>query len=349
MTTRLQLAPPAHHRLLAAHLLLKDDCPSAYIYVSKMEELGRRIHVLETNQQRNEVEERQLQQLLQSRQQASHNLQNASVTESAEAPGSQVSSAATVPSLLDTVVFSVIEATRASVNVVKNVAGLIVESAADTVHLCAPPPPTLEHTLQQLGGCPANLPQCVLDILPHDLKAAQRSQELPLVGDAKLLLTNFCELTLLMDSSVHGRSNKLFHDLCDARGPTIALFLAGNNLFGYYVSKSSGMGIQKAPGSFMFSVFRDGSYRPSVYSMRDSSLQLLPSAVAGALPVGWFMGSGGAGAPYYWCESTRHVQAMPPLIDRHQAQLGPRSSSASAVGAALLPSCVLIASAGASI
>jgi hypothetical protein len=97
----------------------------------------------------------------------------------------------------------------------------------------------------------------------------------------KHLLSNFCEHTLLMDSGIHGRSNKRFHDLCDASGPTLALFLVANNLFGYYLSKSSGMGIQKAPGSFMFSVFRDGCYRPTVFPMLDSSFQLLPSAANG--------------------------------------------------------------------
>ena len=85
-----------------------------------------------------------------------------------------------------------------------------------------------------------------------------------------------------------------------------------------------GMGIQKAPGSLLFSVFKRGSYRPSLYSMLHPDLQVLPSAVAGALPVGWSMARNDAGAAYYWCESTRHVQWSSPLVDARQQQLGPR-------------------------
>ena len=298
-----------------------------------MEELSRNIYVLESKELRSAEEEKQLQQLLLSRRDLVDHQHPTAAATAAQNPSTDagvVQAAASQapapaqppPSFLDSVVASVAEVTHASVSLAKSVAGLLVESAVDTARLCAPPTPTLEQTLNQLEA-PSVAP-CILNVLPSNLSAAHSPQ--PAVpGDTRELLSNLCEYSLLMDTSVHGRSNKVFHSLCDATGPTLALFLVRNNLFGYFLSKSSGMGIQKAPGSFMFSVFRDGTYRPALYNMVNSSFEVLPSAVVGALPVGWFTAKDAAGEAYYWCESTRHVQWRSPSIDKQQTKLGPRS------------------------
>ena len=186
------------------------------------------------------------------------------------------------------------------------------------------------------------VPPCVLHLLPEEFVRSGGKPFAAVPDDAKLLLSNYCEYSLLMDSSVHGRSNKVFHQLCDAQGPTLALLhVGGGHLFGYYLSKSSGMGIQRAPSSFLFTVFKHDCFRPALYHMLSSEyqvlpqpsdmcthyvtcVQVLPSQVPGALPVGWAMARNESGAAYYWCESTRHVQWSSPLVDARQAQLGPR-------------------------
>lgn len=308
-----------------------------------MEELSRSIYALESKDLRSAEEEQLLQQLLLRRSDLVDHLKShpTAVATAAQHPSTDagvVQAAASqapapaqpTPSFLDSVVSSVAEVTHASVILAKSVAGLLVESALDTARLCAPPPPTLEQTLKQLEA--PHVPPCVLHMLPGNLSTAHSPQ--PAVpGDTRELLSNLCEYSLLMDSSVHGRSNKVFHSLCDASGPTLALFLVQNNLFGYFLSKSSGMGIQKAPGSFMFSVFRDGNYRPALYNMLNNDFQVLPSAVVGALPVGWATAKDAAGESYYWCESTRHVQRQSPSIDNQQTKLGPRSVARAAVRA----------------
>jgi hypothetical protein len=298
-----------------------------------MEQMSRSIYALESKEQRSADEEQQLQQLLLSRSNLLDALKADSVSaasSSSRAERAHDDSApanASDPSLIDSILSSVAAATHAGVGLAKGVAGLLAESAAETARLCAPPPPSLEQTLKQLDGSAASVPLCILHMLPPELQAVNAPAPAALARDTKELLSNFCEHTLLMDSSIHGRSNKVFHDLCDANGPSLALFLSGSSLFGYFLSKSSGMGFQKAPGSFMFSVFKDGCYRPALYNMVNSGFQLLPSAANGTLPVGWFTAKDEAGATYYWCESSRHVQAKPPLVDRHQMQLGPRCSS----------------------
>lgn len=303
--------------------------------------MSRDIYTLESKEQRSADEEQRLQHLLLDRSNLLGKLKAESAAAAAPSTESDHKQAvashapapadALPPSIIDSILSSVADATNASVGLAKSVAGLLLDSAADTARLCAPPPPSLEQTLKQLDGNASSPPPCVLHMLPLDIKALPAPPPLAVSGSTKQLLSNFCEHTLLMDSSVHGRSNKRFHDLCDASGPTLALFLVANNLFGYYLSKSSGMGIQKAAGSFMFSVFRGGCYRPAVYRLLDDSFQLLPSAANGSLPVGWSAAKDEAGAVYYCCESTRHVQARPPLVDRQQMNLGPRLFTLAAV------------------
>ena len=160
----------------------------------------------------------------------------------------------------------------------KAVAGLLVDSVADTARhsltLCALPPPTMEQAMKELEG--GAVPPCVLHLLPEEfVRSGGKPCAVP--DDAKILLSNYCEYSLVMDSSVHGCSNKVFHQLCDAQGPTLALLhVGGGNLFGYYLSKSSGMGIQKAPGSFLFTVFKHACFRPALYPMLSSEYQVLP-------------------------------------------------------------------------
>jgi hypothetical protein len=295
-----------------------------------MEQISSSIYALESKNELSVEEEEQLQRLLLSRSDLIAALKTQSTASPSEealsipAALSQPSSGCPPPSFLDSVLSTVAEASRASVSLAKGVAALLVESAAETTRLCTPPPPTLQQALQQLHASCASLPPCVLDLLPHELKPAPPQQRVAAVGSSKQLLTNLCEYTLLMDSSIHGASNKRFHELCDCKGATFALFLSHDNLFGYFLSKSTGMGIQRAPRSFMFTVFRDGCYRPARYHMLDSNWDVLPSATPCSLPVGWSSEKSEGGETYYFCHSTQHVQWQSPLIDRQQMHLGPR-------------------------
>ncbi len=278
-----------------------------------MEDISRSIYALESKQQLSAEEEQQLQQLHASRSQLLVKLKQESAAVAAAAAATALSAAEAhaaaashapssanatpppppSPSFFDSVVSSVVGASTASaallhsigshaVGGAKAVAGLLVDSVADTARhsltLCALPPPTLHNTMKELEG--GAVPPCVLHLLPEEfVRSSGKPCSVP--DDAKQLLSNYCEYSLLMDTSVHGCSNKVFHQLCDAQGPTLALLhVGGGHLFGYYLSKSSGMGIQRAPSSFLFTVFKHGCFRPDLFHMLSSEYQVLPQPSA---------------------------------------------------------------------
>jgi hypothetical protein len=93
---------------------------------------------------------------------------------------------------------------------------------------------------------------------------------------------------LLFDSDVHGRSNDVFHSRCDGRGATIGFVFSGSSIFGFVATQSWNVrtangglaaGIE-APGSCLFSLFRDGVFNPLVFELADcgdrSAMQCSP-------------------------------------------------------------------------
>ncbi len=144
--------------------------------------MSRSIYALESKELRSPDEEQQLQQLLLSRSNLLDKLKAESAaaaapsseTETKLAAASHSSTRVDTPpsSILFSIFSSVADVTHASVGLAKSVAGLLIDSAADTARLCTPPPPSLEQTLKQLDGSAASLPLCILNLLPSELQAA---------------------------------------------------------------------------------------------------------------------------------------------------------------------------------
>jgi hypothetical protein len=81
----------------------------------------------------------------------------------------------------------------------------------------------------------------------------------------------------LFDSRLHGRSNAVFHSRCDGRGATIGFVFSGSSIFGFVATQSWNVrtangglaaGIE-APGSCLFSLFREGVFGPLVFELVD--------------------------------------------------------------------------------
>ncbi len=142
--------------------------------------MSRSIYALESKEERSVDEEQQLRQLLASRSDLLVKVKAESATTSPSQgiePCLDAASKINTPSeishssIFHSILSSVAEATHASVGLAKSVAGLLIESAADTARLCAPPPPSLEQTLKQLDSTPAMVPPCILHILPLEFQA----------------------------------------------------------------------------------------------------------------------------------------------------------------------------------
>ena len=81
----------------------------------------------------------------------------------------------------------------------------------------------------------------------------------------------------LFDSRLHGRSNAAFHSRCDGRGATIGFVFSGSSIFGFVATQSWNVRTEngglvagiEAPGSCLFSLFRDGVFNPLVFELAD--------------------------------------------------------------------------------